>query len=273
MKPRKLIAWAGNLGSSRLTARAAMMLAAALASAHVPALAGAKIVGIPEAVTVDAQNSTVEEILSALGQDFNLHYRSSVELKNQISGTYQGSLRQVVTRILEGYDFIVKSDPGDIEVTVLGGKNAPLKSEGTSVAVRSAAPQAAPPETAPRSTAAAPGKQPAPASPEPGMKVAEGPTPALMPAPSSGARPMPMPAQDAKSSMPMPVPAAPGAKSGPMPEPSKPGTVPPMPPPPGSGTASPSPTAKAPALSQPSGSGAPNSAVPLAPPAHAPGPS
>jgi hypothetical protein len=260
--------------------RAVVILAAVLASSRVPATAGAKVVVSPQAVTVEAQNSTIEEILAALGQDFNLRYRSSVELNNRISGTYEGSPRQVVMRILAGYDFIVKSSPGQIEVTVLGGKNAPLKSQGTTVAVRSAAP----PQTAsntprPPPTAAAPRQQPAPASPEPGVKIAEGPTPVPMPTPmprpSSGAMPMPTPMPSpASGAMPTPAPPLPGSKPGPMPmpEPLKPGAVPPMPPLPGPGTGSLSPTPGAPAPAQPSGSGAQNGPVPLAPPAHATGP-
>ena len=115
--------------------RAAVTLAAALASAQTPALAGAKVGGNPEAVTVDAQNISIGEILAALAHDFNVHYRSSVDLNRQITGTYEGSVRHVVTRILEGYNFVVESSPGRIEVTVFGTQNAPMTSGGPGVAI------------------------------------------------------------------------------------------------------------------------------------------
>jgi hypothetical protein len=126
MKIRRLIALIGLRRSSGRRTLAAVTLAAALASAQTPALAGAKVGGNPEAVTLDAQNIPIVEILAALGHDFNVHYHSSVDLNRQISGTYEGSVRQVVSRILEGYNFVVKSGPGGIEVTVFGTPDGPM---------------------------------------------------------------------------------------------------------------------------------------------------
>jgi hypothetical protein len=118
----------------RPPSHAAAALVAALAITPASALAAVQVSGNPQAVSITAQNTSIEEILSALVQEFNLHYSSSVNLERRITGTYQGSLRRVLTRILEGYNFVVKMSDGRIQLTVLGTqlgtKNVPGRVEG-----------------------------------------------------------------------------------------------------------------------------------------------
>jgi len=220
-------------------AGAAVTLAAALASAQMPALAGAKVGGNPQAVTVDARNSSIEDILATLGREFEVHYRSSVDLKNKITGTYEGSLPRVVSRILEGYNFVLKSTPGGIEVTVLGKQNASTARAGTikatsgpglqeaSKAATAPSPIAQQSHAAP--SAAASAKAPAAAAPAPQITLAEGAQPGPMPGPSTAALPMPVPVPETKWSIPMPAPASPGSNPGPMPELLKSDVAPPTP--------------------------------------------
>jgi hypothetical protein len=82
-------------------------------------------------VTLDVQDSSIGEILARLARDFNVHYRSSADLNRHLTGTYQGSLRQVVTRILDGYNFIIASSRGGMEVTILERQNAGTAPEPT----------------------------------------------------------------------------------------------------------------------------------------------
>jgi hypothetical protein len=89
------------------------------------AFASARVSGTAQSVTVDAQNSSIKEILYVLTKQLNLRVRSSVDLDRQAAGTYQGSLPRVVTRLLEGYNFIIKTSERGIEVTVLGTQNNP----------------------------------------------------------------------------------------------------------------------------------------------------
>jgi len=105
-----------RLGLRALRACVATTIAIAPASAT----AGAKVSGNPEAAKLQAQNSSIAEIFEALGHVFNIHYRSSTELRDHITGNYEGSLQHVVRCILQGYNFIIKSSPGQVEVTVLG---------------------------------------------------------------------------------------------------------------------------------------------------------
>jgi hypothetical protein len=118
----------------RPPSHAAAALVAALAITPASALAAVQVSGNPQAVSITAQNTSIEEILSTLVQEFNLHYRSSVNLERRITGTYQGSLRRVLTRILEGYNFVVKMSDGRIQLTVLGTQlgtqNVPGRVEG-----------------------------------------------------------------------------------------------------------------------------------------------
>jgi hypothetical protein len=122
-------------GSTTHTSRAAIMLGVALAAAPTAALADAQVRGNPEAVTIEARNTSVEEILKALSGTFDVHYRSSANLQMQVTGNYEGSLQRVMKRILDGYSYFVKSADGRIDITVLDApRTAP--SSGASAAFR-----------------------------------------------------------------------------------------------------------------------------------------
>ena len=95
------------------------ILLAALFPAH-SVWAEARITGDPDAVRVEARNAPVEEVMAALGTSFGLRYRSTVSTSRRITGTYEGSLQRVVTRLLDGYNFVMKTGPGGVEVMVYG---------------------------------------------------------------------------------------------------------------------------------------------------------
>jgi hypothetical protein len=71
-------------------------------------------------VVVDASGATVAEILTALGETGDVHYRSSVDLSRTVSGTYKGTLLQVVSRLLEGYNFTLRVSDNRIEAVIIG---------------------------------------------------------------------------------------------------------------------------------------------------------
>jgi hypothetical protein len=99
------------------------MVATALAMAPAQVWAGAKVSGSTEAVTVEAQDSSIQEILALLSRDFHLQYQAPSDLNGRVTGTYKGSLPQVVRRLLDGRNFVVESNPGGLAVTVFGGAN------------------------------------------------------------------------------------------------------------------------------------------------------
>jgi hypothetical protein len=147
------------------------MLGVALAAAPTAALADAQVRGSPEAVTIEARNTSVEEILKALSGTFDVHYRSAANLQMRVTGNYEGSLQRVMKRILDGYSYFVKSGDGRIDITVLDA-----------------------PRTAPASGAAAPFRvvglpaDAVPAQPPPAFAAVErSATPASPAAPSTAA--------------------------------------------------------------------------------------
>jgi hypothetical protein len=99
----------------------------ALAIAPTWARAETQVHGTPQAVVVEAQNATVKEVLSALIDTFNVQVRSAADLDKRLTGTYEGTLQQTASRILSGYDFVVKSDQSGLEITLFGaGKPVPV---------------------------------------------------------------------------------------------------------------------------------------------------
>jgi hypothetical protein len=116
-------------------ASAAIMLGIALATAPTIALAEAQVRGSPESVTLEAKNTSVGEILAALGSSFDLHYRSSASLERRLTGNYEGSLQRVMQRVLAGFSYVARIGDGGIDLTVVDGPiTAPVS--GASPAVR-----------------------------------------------------------------------------------------------------------------------------------------
>ncbi len=205
-----------TIGSLYFGMQAAILLGAALAIAPTPVLAEMQVRGSPDAVRIEARDAPVEEILAALSRAFGMHYQLSTNLDKRLTGTYVGSLRRVVTRILDGYNFILKTDNGSIVVTVLGTPSAAAAapvSSGPKVVGQSAAQPPSVGEDRARPIAST-----STAAPSPAVGPAEGssfPTPAL---PKSGSAPAPVP-ELRQSAAPAPAPLALGSKAAPAPEP------------------------------------------------------
>jgi len=101
------------------------LLAAVLAALPAcPAGAEVSVAGDAKAVQVEARDASVEDVMAALGASFGLQYRGTATLDRRITGSYRGSLQHVIRRLLDGYDFIVKTNVDDVEVTVLSGGKA-----------------------------------------------------------------------------------------------------------------------------------------------------
>jgi hypothetical protein len=199
---------------SAAAAPAAIALGVALAVAPTWTYAEIQVRGTPQAVVVEAQNATVEEILVALTDQFKVQFRSAANLDKRLTGTYEGTLAKAVTRILKGYDFLMKSGPSGLEITLLGA-GKPLAVAGTRAEPKSAELAAA---AVPMPTTMAGAGLPVPMAtsggPMPEIRVAQGPTPIPTPA-SSGAAPFPV--QQIGSSGQAPTPGLPQPGGTPMP--------------------------------------------------------
>ncbi len=96
-----------------------MTAAAVICLADLAADAQVRVDGRPGAIHVEAYNVSLEEVLTSLRIKFNLRYRAWTTLDRQITGSYDGSLRHIAIRLLDGYDFALKIEPDGIEALVL----------------------------------------------------------------------------------------------------------------------------------------------------------
>jgi hypothetical protein len=177
------VAWRNPADFSTVASRVALTVGVALAVVPTWARAETQVRGTPQAVVVEVQNAPIEEVLVALTDAFKVQFKSSANLDKRLTGTYEGTLQQAVSRILKGYDFVVKSGQAGIEITLLGS--------GKPVAVVGARPA-----TRPAEAAAAP--QPPTASAESADRpvpilTSRGPTPPIgdVPAAQRAAPPVP----------------------------------------------------------------------------------
>jgi hypothetical protein len=89
-------------------------------SAPAVARAEVRIEGSAAAMRVSTNQDTIADVLSALNVAFKLRYRSAVPLSAAADATYSGSVRQVITHLLDGYNYLVKVDQETTEIIVLG---------------------------------------------------------------------------------------------------------------------------------------------------------
>jgi hypothetical protein len=79
-----------------------------------------RVNGDASALQVVATQSNVAEVLSALESEFRLQVKTPIVLDRAIGGTFTGSLAQILRRILEDYNYFIRWQATEIEVTVIG---------------------------------------------------------------------------------------------------------------------------------------------------------
>jgi hypothetical protein len=207
----------------RCSCVAAMTFAVAVTVVPTLAVAGTQVSGNPAAVRVEAQDASVEEILTALTRKFDVQFRSSADLDKRLTGTYEGTLLGVVTRVLSGYNSVVKSGEKGLEVVLLGSAKtfAVIGPPPTSKPVENSAPGGA-------STSAGPFGP----SPVPGVKLAQETPRASTNAPSRSGGPTLGPATASPPASTSPPPGAtlvPGPATATLPPPAPRDSAPPAP--------------------------------------------
>ena len=102
--------------------RCVFALAAALVcSLPTTARAEVHVEGSPAAVRITTSRDTISNVLSALAATFNVQYRAAIPLDAAAESTYSGSFRQVISRLLDGYNYVIKADDSKTtEIVVLG---------------------------------------------------------------------------------------------------------------------------------------------------------
>lgn len=77
-----------------------------------------RVQGDAEAVQLDVRHKTIGYVLSALAADFNILYQSSSALNEEVNGRYAGSLGRVLSRVLDGYDYVIKRENSKLNVII-----------------------------------------------------------------------------------------------------------------------------------------------------------
>jgi hypothetical protein len=204
-----------------LTGRAADGGGTALANAPTPGLAGIRVRGSPEAVTIEARDTSVEDVLAALSRAFDMDYQSSIDLDKPLYGTYVGPLSRVLTRILQGYNFVLKTDNKSIVVTVVGTPNSLAANLSPPRLPASGGPRAPAPEPQQSAAPAPVPRQSGAPAPAPVPQQSEAPAPAPVPQQSEAPAGAPVPEQS-EAPAPTPVPQGLGSATTPAPEPASP---------------------------------------------------
>jgi len=112
-----------------VTSRIALAAAVFCFAAAPPASAEVHLTGTATNLKIETRGASLEEVLRLLHSSFKFQYSIGGSLDGAVSGTYSGSLTRVVTRLLEGHNFIIHGTADNLEVIILGapGTGAPKR--------------------------------------------------------------------------------------------------------------------------------------------------
>jgi hypothetical protein len=85
-----------------------------------------RVEGTVTAVRVTTNEDAALDVLAALGTALNVRYHTSVPLDRPTGGTYAGTFAQVMSRLLDGYSYVIAHHQGAIELIVVGKRGTPF---------------------------------------------------------------------------------------------------------------------------------------------------
>jgi hypothetical protein len=112
------------LQRTRSWRRIAGLAAAVLLLGTAGANAALRISGNSDSVFIEAHNAPLKTILDALRKSYQVEYKPVAGLERPITGTYSGSLHRVLTRLLVGQDYVIRSSSRGMEVVILGSPSS-----------------------------------------------------------------------------------------------------------------------------------------------------
>jgi hypothetical protein len=77
-----------------------------------------RLQGNRTAVQLDVHRNTITEVLAALVATYGISYRSSIALDKLVDGRYTGPLGHVISRVLDGYNFVVTQKGVHLDVDI-----------------------------------------------------------------------------------------------------------------------------------------------------------
>lgn len=83
-----------------------------------------RLQGDAAALRLDLHQVPTTDVLAALHTAFHVEYHATVALNEPLTGTYAGSLAQVVARVLDGYDYVIRQDSSSLDASIFGKAGA-----------------------------------------------------------------------------------------------------------------------------------------------------
>jgi hypothetical protein len=80
--------------------------------------AGVSVQGTAEAIRIETEKASIEEVLGALRDRYGLTYTSKVPLLKQVSGVYNGPLSRVVATLLHDMNFVLTQQGKAVHVVI-----------------------------------------------------------------------------------------------------------------------------------------------------------
>jgi hypothetical protein len=106
-----------NLRHRRCSFGLVLTLTCSLAAS---AYADVHVEGTPAAVRVTTSQDSISDVLLAFAAPFKVKYRSAIPLDAAANATYSGSFTQVISRLLDGYNYVIKKDRQTTEIVIFG---------------------------------------------------------------------------------------------------------------------------------------------------------
>jgi hypothetical protein len=85
-----------------------------------PSAAEVRLSGTPDHVVLQANDATIAEILAALRSAFDLEVKLKGTTARNFAGVYSGSVRQVLSRLLRGEDYVLHSAADGMSLVLFG---------------------------------------------------------------------------------------------------------------------------------------------------------
>jgi hypothetical protein len=128
-----------------------ILIGTLLATTVRPVSAASEVQGDSDNLQLRVDNASTKEALDALSAKFGLIYKLPPDISRTMTGTYSGTIQKVLSRILDGTDYIVTRSSENIEIVVIGMSGPNLgTAAGTSIARIATPPATASPKpTAP----------------------------------------------------------------------------------------------------------------------------
>jgi hypothetical protein len=89
-----------------------------------PGAAEVRLSGTPDRMVLRASDATMPEILDAVRSTFDLEVRLKGATVRKFTGVYSGSMRQVLSRLLAGEDYVLRSAADGMSIILLGASGA-----------------------------------------------------------------------------------------------------------------------------------------------------